>query len=129
MKKEEILERIKEDEVKYILLQFSDINGNVKSITIPKEKLSDSIVNGTWFDGSSIHGFARIHESDMYLKPDLNTYAVIPFLDSENGKTARFICNIFTPDGEPFEGGKYLLPLFGCQSWSIVMNPEAHDVV
>jgi len=99
-----ILERVKNDDVKFIQLQFSDLYGIVKSLTIPSRQLSDAMENGVWFDGSSIEGFARICESDMYLKPDVNTYAVIPWLISEYGNTARFICDIYTPDDEPFEG-------------------------
>ena len=66
--------------------------------------MPDAFKNGVWFDGSSIEGFARICESDMYLKPDVSTYAVIPWLNSNDGNTARFICDVFNPDGKPFEG-------------------------
>jgi glutamine synthetase len=105
-----ILEKVKTDNVKFIQLQFSDLFGIVKSLTIPCRQLADAIEKGVWFDGSSIEGFARICESDMYLKPDLNTYAVIPWLRSEHGNTARFICDIFTPDDKPFEGDpRYVL--------------------
>lgn len=100
----EVLEQVKKDNVKFIQLQFTDILGAIKSITIPERHLKDSLDHGTWFDGSSIEGFARIAESDMYLKPRLKTYARIPWLDSENGNTARFICDVYTPDGAPFEG-------------------------
>ncbi|RLC53645.1 MAG: glutamine synthetase [Candidatus Cloacimonadota bacterium] len=99
-----ILERVKNDDVKFIQLQFSDLYGIVKSLTIPSRQLKDALGNGVWFDGSSIEGFARICESDMYLKPDVNTYAVIPWLESEYGNTARFICDIYTPNDESFEG-------------------------
>lgn len=99
-----ILERVKKDNVKLIQLQFVDIVGIVKSVTIPTQHLADSLQYGTWFDGSSIEGFARIHESDMFLKPDVTTYAVIPWLESEEGNTARFICDVYKPDGYPFEG-------------------------
>ncbi|MFH2020879.1 MAG: type I glutamate--ammonia ligase [archaeon] len=98
----EILERVKQDKVKYILLQFSDINGMVKNITIPVSELKQSLEKGTWFDGSSIDGFMRIHESDMYLKPDPETYAVIPWIE-DSVKTARFICDIYTPDGKLYD--------------------------
>lgn len=100
----QIVEKAKADNVKYISMQFTDILGMVKSITIGIEHLKDSLMSGTWFDGSSINGFARIHEGDMYLKPDPETYAVIPWLKSENGNTARFICDVYTPEGTPFEG-------------------------
>ncbi|MBU1119192.1 glutamine synthetase family protein [Patescibacteria group bacterium] len=100
----EIFNKIKEDNVRFIQLQFSDILGLVKNVTIPLRELASAFEHGIWFDGSSIEGFARIAESDMYLKPDQNTYAVIPWLNSKDGNTARFICDIFNPDSTPFEG-------------------------
>lgn len=106
---EKIFERIKKDNVKFILLQFTDINGIVKNLTIPVSELKESIEKGTWFDGSSIEGFMRIYESDMYLKPDISTYALIPWM-GDSMKTARFICDIYTPDGKLFEGDpRYVL--------------------
>ncbi len=105
-----ILEQVKQDNVRFIQLQFIDILGVVKSLTIPVGQLEGSLEYGTWFDGSSIEGFTRIHESDMFLKPDVNTYAVVPWLETTYGNTARFICDVFTPDGEPFEGDpRYIL--------------------
>ncbi len=99
-----ILENIQKDDVKFIQLQFTDLYGIVKSLTIPIKQLSDALKNGVWFDGSSILGFSRICESDMYLKPDITTYSVVPWLNSEYGNTARFICEVYKPDGKPFEG-------------------------
>ncbi|TSA26839.1 glutamine synthetase [bacterium] len=104
MDKKDVLKKVKEENVKYILLQFSDMYGVVKSITIPVNHLEASLDHGTWFDGSSIEGFARIAESDMYLIPDPDTYAFIPWLTSEFGNTARFICDVYGPDGNPFQG-------------------------
>jgi glutamine synthetase len=99
----EILETVERERVKFVNLQFSDIMGMVKHVTIPSHELEDTLDHGKWFDGSSIEGFARIHESDMYLEPDLGTFGVIPF--GESGMiTAKVTCNIFTPDGEPFVG-------------------------
>lgn len=110
MKVKDVLNQVRKDNVKFVLLQFTDIMGIVKSITITAERLEESFEFGTWFDGSSIQGFTRIFESDMYLKPDPNTYAVIPWLDSDDGNTARFICDVYTPDGKPFEGDpRYVL--------------------
>jgi glutamine synthetase len=110
MTQEEAFKRFKEDNIKFIQLQFTDLYGVVKSLTIPLEHFPDSLKFGTWFDGSSIEGFCRIAESDMYLKPDLNTYNVIPWLNSPDGNTARFICDIFNPDGTPFDGDpRYIL--------------------
>jgi glutamine synthetase len=101
--KNAILRRALKDGVKFINLQFTDIIGNVKSVTIPVNHLKNALDKGVWFDGSSVEGFARIHESDMFLKPDLTTYAVIPWHDGEE-RTARFICDVHMPDGKPFEG-------------------------
>ncbi len=98
-----ILEKAKNDNVKFVNLQFSDMIGNVKSLMIPINRLRDALEDGVWFDGSSIEGFARIHESDMFLKPDPTTYRVIPWYRGGE-KTARLICDIYTPDGKPFEG-------------------------
>ncbi len=107
-RKKLILEKAKKDNVKFVNLQFSDIIGNVKSVTIPIQRLRDVLEDGMWFDGSSIEGFARIHESDMFLKPDVTTYKVIPWYKGEE-KTARLICDIYTPDGKPFEGDPRLI--------------------
>lgn len=102
-KTEKILMEVKQDKVKFIELQFTDFLGGLKQITIPIEKLPEALEKGIWFDGSSIEGFARIAESDMFLKPDINTYAVIPWHEREE-HTARFICDVYRPDGSPFEG-------------------------
>jgi glutamine synthetase len=92
-----------EDRVTFVNMQFTDIMGTVKSVTIPKGEVEEALTNGLWFDGSSIEGFARIAESDMFLMPDRNTYAVIPW--ERNGHaTARIICDVFKPNGEPFAG-------------------------
>jgi glutamine synthetase len=104
MEKNRLFEQTEKDNVKFVNLQFTDIFGTVKNITIPINHLENSLEQGTWFDGSSIEGFARIHESDMYLKPDSETYAVIPWLNSTDGNTARIICDVYKPDGKPFEG-------------------------
>ena len=104
MKPKEILEKVKEDNVTFLNLQFTDIMGSLKQVTAPVKNLSDILKYGAWFDGSSIEGFARIHESDLYLKPDTDTYSVVPWLNSSEGNTARLICDIYRPDGSPFEG-------------------------
>ncbi|MFH1751590.1 MAG: glutamine synthetase family protein [archaeon] len=95
-----VLKKIEEDKVSLCHLTFTDINGSIKRLTIPVNKLKESLNRGTWFDGSSIEGFARIHESDLYLKPDPTTYALIPW---EPVPTARFFCDVFTPNDKPFE--------------------------
>ncbi|MFA5892935.1 MAG: type I glutamate--ammonia ligase [Candidatus Margulisiibacteriota bacterium] len=99
----EILQRVKKAEVKFILLQFTDILGMMKCVTIPASRLEDVLDKGIWFDGSSIEGFTRIAESDMFLKPDVATYQLIPW-KLEGKKSARLICDVYTPDGQPFEG-------------------------
>jgi glutamine synthetase len=98
-----ILKRVEQEQIHFIDLQFTDIMGAVKSITIPAHELPATLDHGIWFDGSSIEGFARIAESDMYLKPDPNTFAVIPWLKGED-KSARFICDVYTPNDQPFIG-------------------------
>ena len=99
----DLLTRVEQLHIKFIDLQFTDVVGAVKNVTIPVNQLSDALDHGTWFDGSSIEGFGRIAESDMYLKPDLSTFAVIPWL-AENETTARLICDVYTPSGQPFLG-------------------------
>ena len=99
----EILARVEQNKIKYIDLQFTDVVGVVKNVTIPAQELSDAITQGIWFDGSSIEGFARVAESDMHLRPDLETFAILPWLNGEEA-TARLICDVFTPDGQPFAG-------------------------
>ena len=98
-----VLEQAKKDEIKFITLQFTDLLGVIKEVIIPVEELEDALTDGVWFDGSSIEGFARIQESDLFLKPVSTTYAVVPWL-TQNGKTARLICDIYRADGKPFEG-------------------------
>jgi len=97
----EILKEVKKDSVRYVSLQITDLLGVVKEIIIPVEELENTLNNGLWFDGSSIEGFARIQESDLFLKPDTETYSIVPWL-TENGKTARFICDIYRADGKPY---------------------------
>ncbi|MEA2038096.1 MAG: type I glutamate--ammonia ligase [Nanoarchaeota archaeon] len=110
MDAKEILEKVGKDNVKFIQLQFTDIHGSIKSVTIPSDKLPESLEKGTWFDGSSIEGFTRIAESDMYLKPDPDTYAILPWESNNDHKTARIICDVYMPDGKPFEGDpRYIL--------------------
>ncbi len=103
MDQEQIQEILKKEEVKTLLLQFSDLLGNIKVVEIEVHRFAETVENGIWYDGSSVEGHARIYESDMLLKPDLNTFAILPWTNTEF-KTARLICDIFTTDGEPFEG-------------------------
>lgn len=111
-KTNELIARADNDRVKFIHLQFTDLNGLLKGVTIPRTKLETALEDGVWFDGSSIEGFTRISESDMYLKPDTNTYAVIPWTKMNPGEdiVARFMCDVYMPDRKPFEGDpRYIL--------------------
>jgi glutamine synthetase len=104
-----ILERIDADLVKFVRLQFTDIQGQPKNVAIPVEQAEKALTEGIWFDGSSIEGFARIEESDMLLKPDPSTYAILPWRPTDT-RVARFICDIATYGGKPFEGDpRYVL--------------------
>lgn len=107
-KREEQIEEIKtivqEENVDTVVLQLVDILGVAKSITLPATQLNDIIENEIMFDGSSIDGFARIEESDMYLYPDLNTFVVLPWKARNGSSIGRFICDVYTPDGKPFIG-------------------------
>ncbi|HJZ46036.1 MAG TPA: type I glutamate--ammonia ligase [Roseiflexaceae bacterium] len=101
---DDILAVVKDQQVEFISLQFTDIIGMVKNVTIPVAQLPDCLDHGVWFDGSSIEGFARIAESDMFLVPDLETFAIVPWDQGAGFTTARMICDVFTPDGKPFAG-------------------------
>lgn len=98
-----ILERVEKEKVEFVNLQFTDLAGVVKTVTIPIDQFADCIERGKWFDGSSVEGLARIVESDMYLTPDLDTFIVLP---RDKGETtiARVICWVYTPRGELFAG-------------------------
>jgi glutamine synthetase len=100
---QDVLNRAKADSVRFLNLQFTDILGAIKSITIPTGCLEEALDRGVWFDGSSIEGFARIYESDMVLRPDPTTYCVLPWSAPER-RRARIICDLFAPDGSPFAG-------------------------
>ena len=102
MENQNILTQIKKDDIKFIKLQFTDLVGGIKSVTIPVDQLEHGLQKGIWFDGSSIEGFARIQESDMILMPDVSTYSVLPWRPTEKG-VARIICDVLTPDMEPYE--------------------------
>jgi glutamine synthetase len=101
--KEDIKAIVKDKNVKFIRLQFTDILGTIKNVEIPTSQLDKALDNKMMFDGSSIEGFVRIEESDMYLRPDLDTFMIFPWT-AEKGKVARLICDITRPDGSPFAG-------------------------
>ena len=101
--KQDVINIIKEQNVKFIRLQFTDIFGQLKNVTITANQIEKALDNKCMFDGSSIEGFARIEESDMYLYPDPETFVIFPWQHGDD-KVARLICDIYTPDGKPFEG-------------------------
>ncbi|MBS4008811.1 MAG: type I glutamate--ammonia ligase [Clostridium sp.] len=101
--KQDVLSMAKEANVKFIRLQFTDIFGILKNVAIPVEQLEKALDGEMMFDGSSIDGFVRIEESDQFLKPDPDTFAIFPWRPRD-GSVARLICDVYTPDGEPFAG-------------------------
>ena len=102
-KAEELITLSEEQGVKFINLQFTDVLGTPKNLSITVDQLPKVLERGCMFDGSSIEGFVRIEESDMVLRPDLDTYTILPWRQ-QGGKTARIICDVCKTDGAPFEG-------------------------
>lgn len=128
MDNKELLKRVKEDKVKFLSLQFTDVLGSVKSVDMPIRHLEGVLEDGAWFDGSSVEGFARIQESDMRLKIDASTYVVLPW-SAEGAKRARVFCDIFTPAGDPFPGDprgalKRILKKLDEKGWKYNIGPE-----
>lgn len=102
-----LLDRVEARGVRFINLEFTDVVGMAKSVTIPAVELADCLARGKWFDGSALEGFARVAETDMYLRPDLATYAEVPWgtaADGEGDRVARLICDVLMPDGQRFAG-------------------------
>ena len=123
-----VLDMVKADGIKFVSYQFSDVTGAVKSVDAPVSQLQGALENGVWFDGSSVEGFARIQESDMLLKIDPDTYAVLPWSAPEY-KRARFFCDIYMPDGSPFAGDprgilKKQLKRIEERGWTFNVGPE-----
>lgn len=107
--KQDIIQMVEDEDVEFIRLQFTDMFGTLKNVAITKSQLEKALNNQCMFDGSSIEGFVRIEESDMYLYPDLDTFVIFPWRPQQ-GKVARIICDIYRPDGNPFEGDpRYIL--------------------
>ena len=128
MDSKDLIARVKEDKVKFISLQFSDVTGAIKSVDMPVSGLEGALEDGIWFDGSSVEGFARIQESDMHLRLDPDTYAVLPWSPVEL-RRARVFCDIFTPQGKPFEGDprgtlKRMLAKLDERGWVYNVGPE-----
>lgn len=101
--KDDIFRMVDEEDVEFIRLQFTDIFGTLKNVAITSSQLEKALDNKCMFDGSSVEGFVRIEESDMYLYPDYDTFEIFPWRPQQ-GKVARLICDVYTPDGKPFEG-------------------------
>ncbi len=106
-----LLHTVQERDIRFVNLEFTDVVGMAKSVTIPAEQLADAIAAGKWFDGSAIESFARVAETDMFLRPDLSTFAEAPWRAAlsesdiaSRGRVARLICDVLMPSGEPFEG-------------------------
>jgi len=107
--KKDIIELVRDEDVEFIRLQFTDMFGSFKNMAITASQLEKALDNECMFDGSSIEGFARIEESDMYLYPDLNTFEIFPWRPQQ-GKVARLICDVYRPNKKPFEGDpRYIL--------------------
>ena len=103
MNSQDLLARIKEDGVKFVSLQFTDVTGVVKSVDIPINRLQMALDDGVWFDGSSVEGFARIQESDMLLVLDPNTYATLPWTPIE-ARRGRVFCDIYQTGWQTLPG-------------------------
>lgn len=101
--KEEIIKRVKDEDIKFIRMQFTDIFGQLKNVAISGTQIEKALNNQIMIDGSSIEGFVRINESDQYLYPDVDSFVVFPWYQ-EHGKVARLICDVHNPDGTPFIG-------------------------
>ena len=101
--KEDIIQLVEDEDIKFIRLQFTDIFGQLKNVAIMPSQLEKALNNQIMLDGSSIEGFVRIEESDQYLYPDLNTFTVLPWRP-QHGKVARLICDVHNPDGTAFVG-------------------------
>ncbi|EUJ36072.1 type I glutamate--ammonia ligase [Brochothrix thermosphacta] len=101
--KEDLLAIAETEHVKFVRLQFTDVNGTIKNVEVPVSQLDKALSNKMMFDGSSIDGFTRIEESDMLLYPDFNTWVIFPWT-AEKGKVARLICDVYTPNLQPFTG-------------------------
>lgn len=102
--KEQIIKDVKEKDVRFIRMAFTDINGTTKAVEVPISQLDQVLDNNIRFDGSSIDGFVRIEESDMVLYPDLSTWIVLPWADHTGARIGRLICSVHKTNGDPFEG-------------------------
>src|SRR5215813_11605490 len=130
VEKAQILERASRQKIKFMRLQFTDILGAIKNVEIPDRQFEEALDGKIMFDGSSIEGFVRIEESDMYLRPDLSTFRIFPWAGTTGDKVARMICDILTPDGQPFSGDpraclKRVIGLAAAKGYAMNAGPEA----
>jgi glutamine synthetase len=136
--KKTILERADKERVKFLRLQFTDILGVIKNVEVPDRQFADALDGKIMFDGSSIEGFVRIEESDMYLKPDLSTFQIFPWSEisagsgggSATARVGRIICDIANPDGSPFAGCprttlKRVIAMAADRGFTMKAGPEA----
>ena len=128
--KDAILDRAEKERVKFLRLQFTDILGVIKNVEVPDRQFAEALDGQIRFDGSSIEGFVRIEESDMFLKPDLTTFQVFPWTDASGARVGRIICDIANPDGTPFTGCprttlKRVIAMAAERGFSMKAGPEA----
>ena len=126
--KEDIIRLVKDGDVEFIRMQFTDIFGQLKNVAITASQIEKAVNNEIMIDGSSIEGFVRINESDQYLRPDLDTFAILPWRP-QHGKVARLICDVYNPDGTPFMGDprgtlKRILKKAADMGYSFNVGPE-----
>ncbi len=126
--KEDIIRLVEEQDVEFIRMQFTDIFGQLKNVAITKSQIGKAVNNQIMIDGSSIEGFVRIHESDQYLYPDLDSFTILPWRP-QYGKVARLICDVYNPDGTPFVGDprgvlKKMLKKAADMGYSFNVGPE-----
>jgi glutamine synthetase len=130
MTKAQILDRTQREKIKFMRLQFTDILGAIKNVEIPDRQFEEALDGRIMFDGSSIEGFVRIEESDMYLRPDPSTFCVFPWAAPTGETVARMICDIYTPEGTPFAGCprtalKKVIALAASKGYQMKAGPEA----
>jgi glutamine synthetase len=128
MDKKTLLSKVRDENIKFISLQFTDVSGAVKSTDIPVSRLEGALEDGVWFDGSSVEGFARIQESDMHLILDTDTFVVLPWTPPDL-RRARIFCDIYQPDGNPFPGDprgtlKRIIKKLDERGWVFNIGPE-----
>ena len=126
--KEDIIRLVREGDVEFIRMQFTDIFGQLKNVAITASQIEKAVNNEIMIDGSSIEGFVRINESDQYLRPDLDTFTILPWRP-QHGKVARLICDVYNPDGTPFAGDprgvlKKVLKRAADMGYSFNVGPE-----